>query len=102
MTQSLRWITILSQKISCDLSASTGIHDYKGIVKQLLAGAATTQICTALFKFGIGYIDTMLNNLKDWMKEHNFETIDEFKGMISNNTENRVEFERVQFLKRNE
>jgi dihydroorotate dehydrogenase (fumarate) len=31
---SLRWIAIMSNKVNCDLVASTGIHDGKAIVKQ--------------------------------------------------------------------
>jgi len=56
MSQSLRWIGILSRRTSVDLAASTGIHDYEGVVKQLLAGAKVTQICSTLYLRGIDYI----------------------------------------------
>jgi len=59
LSQSLRWVSILSPKLDCDISASTGIHDFNGLVKQLLAGAEAVQLCSALYNKGIGYIDTL-------------------------------------------
>jgi dihydroorotate dehydrogenase len=38
----------LSGHVKCDLSASTGVHDHKAFIKQLLAGATTVQIASAL------------------------------------------------------
>ena len=35
-THTLRWISILSGNVKCDLSASTGVHDYKAFIKMLL------------------------------------------------------------------
>ncbi|NOY76297.1 MAG: dihydroorotate dehydrogenase-like protein, partial [Calditrichaeota bacterium] len=49
MNLPLRWISILAGRISCDLSATTGIHDAEGLIKQLLAGATTVQVVSTLF-----------------------------------------------------
>ena len=98
--QVLRWVAILSGRISCEIAASTGIHDYPAVVKQLLAGASAVQIASALYAEGPQVIDKLLNGLKDWMQQHDFQTINQFKGMFrQDKIENPAAFERVQFMK---
>jgi dihydroorotate dehydrogenase (fumarate) len=99
-THSLRWISILSGCVKCDLSASTGVHDYNAFVKLLLAGATTVQIVSALYKEGFDVIPEILKNTVEWMSKHKFKTIDSFRGILSQaNLENPAAIERVQFMK---
>jgi dihydroorotate dehydrogenase (fumarate) len=99
-THTLRWISILSGHTGCDLSASTGIHDYKAFVKQLLAGATTVQIASALYKEGFDIIPDILNGTSGWMNKHGFTDINSFRGKMSkSNLENPAAIERVQFMK---
>jgi len=100
MTQSLRWIGLLSPKVKCDLVASTGIHDFDAVVKQIMAGAAATQICSVLYKKGIPHIKTMLAGLEEWMKKNHYPTLDAFRGKILTGKAQNAAFERVQFMKR--
>lgn len=101
MTQSLRWVSLLSDKVKCDVAANTGIHNAEGMIKQLLAGADAVQICSTLYSNGISYIDTMLTDLRSWMEEHHYNSISDFKGKISRDNEHAAAFARVQFMKRN-
>jgi len=101
MTQSLRWVSLLSDKVKCDVAANTGIHDAEGVIKQLLAGADATQICSTLYSNGINYIETILSELIEWMEEHNYSSINDFKGKIARDNEHAAAFARVQFMKRN-
>ncbi len=97
---SLCCVSILSGRTNCDLIASTGIHDGKAVIKQLLAGAQATQVVSVLYKNGIGYVATMLDEVKAWMEKHNFSSIDEFRGKMSQtSSENPAVYERVQFMK---
>jgi dihydroorotate dehydrogenase (fumarate) len=99
-THTLRWISILSGHVTCDLSASTGVHDYKAFIKQLLAGAKTVQIASALYKEGFEVIPEILNATSAWMKKHNFDSVESFRGKLSkSNLENPAAIERVQFMK---
>jgi len=99
-THTLRWISILSGHVGCDLSASTGVHDYKSFIKQLLAGATTVQIASALYKEGFELIPDILKGTSDWMKKHDFESIESFRGMLSKTKlDNPAAIERVQFMK---
>jgi len=99
MGQPLRFISLLSNKIRCDIAGNTGIHDAEGAIKMLLVGAAAVQICSTLYKNGIGYLDTLIQELELWMKDHGYESIDQFKGNIVKYQENALAFERLQFLK---
>lgn len=99
-THTLRWMSILSGHVDCDLSASTGVHDHKAFIKQLLAGANTVQIASALYKEGFNVIPEILNGTSAWMKKHKFDSIDSFRGNLSkSNLENPAAIERVQFMK---
>jgi len=97
---SLRWIAMLSSHVKCDLAASTGVHDGKAVIKQLLAGAKAVQIASVLYKKGFREISSMLEELENWMERKYFTTIDEFAGKMSvEKTQNPAAYERVQFMK---
>ncbi|HRY98750.1 MAG TPA: dihydroorotate dehydrogenase-like protein [Bacteroidales bacterium] len=100
LSTSLRWIAILSERVGCDLAASTGIHDGGAIVKQILAGAQAVQVASALYKNGFGHIEQMLSQLEDWMEAHDYHSLDRFRGKLSQSrSKNPAAYERVQFMK---
>ena len=101
MTQSLRWVSVLSDRVKCDVAANTGIHDGEGMIKQLLGGADAVQICSTLYSNGISYIDTMLQDLRNWMEARKYKSISDFKGKFARDNEHAAAFARVQFMKRN-
>lgn len=98
---SLRWVGLISGMIKdIEISASTGIHDGGAVVKQLLAGAQTVQLCSVLYKKGMKSIEVMLDELQEWMKDHNYRTLDEFRGKLSYaNIADPQTYERAQFIK---
>jgi dihydroorotate dehydrogenase (fumarate) len=97
---SLRWIAIMSERVSCDLAASTGVHDGAALIKQLLAGAKAVQIVSAIYKYGAEHISIMLEELKNWMEKHQFSSIDQFRGKMSQSkSSDPAAYERVQFMK---
>ncbi len=97
---SLRWIAILSGQLQTDLCASTGVHDGKGVVKQLLAGAKAVQVCSTLYKNGLTQLDPIHQEIKTWMETHKYHKIDDFRGKMSQKmTKNPAAFMRVQFMK---
>lgn len=100
LSTSLRWVAMLSDRLHCDIAASTGVHDGSAVVKQLLAGAKAVQIASALYKNGFGVIGDMTSFLSDWMDRHNFKTTSEFIGKLSvKSADNPAAYERVQFMK---
>jgi len=96
----LRWIGLLSSEAKCDLAASTGIHDGNGVIKCLLVGAKAVQVATTIYKNGPAQIEKMLEQVKKWMKEHRYHSIQNFIGKLSYDyIKNPVIYERVQFMK---
>ncbi|MDR0981808.1 MAG: dihydroorotate dehydrogenase-like protein [Culturomica sp.] len=97
----LRWTGILSAKEpKLQISASTGVHDGGAVVKMLLAGATTVQVCSAMYENGISVIEFMNKFLNDWMEKQSFNTISEFRGKLSySSINNAVRYERAQFMK---
>lgn len=100
ITESLRWIGLLSGSVKKDFAASTGVHDSQAVIKQLLAGAAAVQVVSALYKKGPSAIPEILAGLEKWMEEKSFASIAEFRGRLSyDNAENPAAYERIQFMK---
>ena len=100
LTLSLRWVGLLSGRLDIDLSASTGIHSPDDVVKQLLAGAATVQFCSTLYKNGIEQVAKMKEGLERWMDGKGFEKIDDFRGKVGRDTLQKAAFERIQYIER--
>ena len=81
-------------------SASTGVHDSDGMIKQLLVGANTVQVASVLYQKGIAYIDSLLTNLDKWMTQNEFSSIGDFRGKLSQSESlDPASYERVQFMK---
>ena len=100
ISTSLRWVAMLSDRLHCDISASTGVHNGEGVIKQLLAGAKAVQITSCLYKNGTGVIPEMLKFIETWMDKHGFKTTNDFIGKMSfKEADNPAAYERVQFMK---
>lgn len=99
-TESLRWVAIMSDLIKMDIAATTGIWDSSTIIKQILAGAKAVQIASVLYKKGFGVVKTMLSEIENWMNQHNYKTIEDFRGKLSMKNSSLPEaFERIQFMR---
>ena len=98
--RTLRWVSLLSGRVNCQIGASTGVHDGDGVIKQLLAGAQVCQVVSSLYLNGLGQIGKMTEALSKWMITHEFKDIREFMGRLSQvNSGNPAAWERVQFMK---
>ncbi len=101
LRRTLRWVAIISDKVhDIEVSASTGIHTGEDMIKVLLAGATTAQVCSAIYKGGAKVITSMLDELTSWMEEKEFHSIDAFNGSMNyGKIENPALYERSQFMK---
>ena len=100
MMESLRWIGILSGQVNTELAASTGVHSHRDVIKQLLAGAHAVQVCTVLYKEGIAKLGDLVRGLEDWMLEKEYSSIDDFRGLLSQDKLKGASYERMQFIRR--
>lgn len=96
----LRWVALMARRVSCDLAASTGVHDSTGLIKMLLAGAKAVQAVSSLSANGAGHAGVILPGLTDWMQRHGFKALSDFRGKLSQaESEDPAAYERVQFMK---
>jgi dihydroorotate dehydrogenase (fumarate) len=99
-TNSLRWIAIMKDLVSCDMAASTGVYDGPSMTKMILAGAKAVQVASAFYKNGIDYASEILRFLQTWMNKRGYKKIEDFHGILSQHeTANPAAFQRVQFMK---
>lgn len=98
---SLRWIGLISSQLpNIEIAASTGIHDGEAVIKQLLAGAQVTHVCSTIYINGVQVIAQILSDLSNFMTKNNFEKIEDFRGLLSyKNISEPMLFERAQFMK---
>lgn len=101
LRHSLRWVSIISATVeNIQISASTGITDAQGVIKMVLAGAQTTQICSALYKHGPELLQTITREMESWMQQNNYSNIDQFRGKLNyKNIGDPEQYERSQFMK---
>ncbi len=96
----LRWIALLFGKIRAGLAATSGIHRATDVVKMLMAGADVTMICSALLRHGIPYLEPLEFHLKKWMEEHEYESVRQIKGSLSQkHCADPSTFERAQYMR---
>lgn len=102
-SHSLRWVALLAGRIKCDIAASTGIHNYETVIKQILAGADAVQMVSLFYKHSLHHFEALpqiIKMMELWMNQHNYSNISEFKGLLSSkNVHNPASYERVQFLR---
>ena len=100
INRSLRWMSLLSGRVKCDLAASTGVHDHEGVIKQLLAGATVVQLCSTLYINGLKQIGIIRGRVEEWMKAKEFASVSGFRGKMSQLQSDKPElYERLQYIK---
>lgn len=99
--ESLRWVGLASERVpALSYAASGGVTDGASLVKVLLAGASAVEVCSALYRHGVPQVQEMLAFLSEWMAQHNFKKISDFKGLMNaQKTGSASAFARSQFFK---
>src|SRR5208283_2410116 len=95
----LRWIAILYGQLTASLAATSGIHRASDVLKMLMAGADVTMLCSTLIRHGVGHIQVIEKDLVAWMEEHEYESVTQLKGSLSQkNCPAPSAFERAQYM----
>jgi dihydroorotate dehydrogenase (fumarate) len=96
----LRWISMLSNRVDCELIASTGVHSTESAIKMLLAGASSVQVVSGVYKQGPTFVKQLVNGMESWMESKGYHSLADFKGNLSQSTADRPEiYERVQYMR---
>ena len=96
----LRWISILHGKVNADLALTSGIHTYKDVLKAMMAGAKVAMTASNLLHNGEQAIGPLLSDLEAWMKEREYESIQQMQGSMSQKSvKEPAVFERANYMK---
>ncbi len=96
----LTWIGILYGRVRASLAATSGVHGSQDVIKLLMVGADVTMLCSSLLKNGIGHLRHIERGLLDWMEEHEYESVQQMKGSMSQlRCPDPSAFERAQYMR---
>ena len=96
----LRWIAILYGHIKASMALTTGVHTTEDVVKAIMAGADVVNVASVLLEQGAGKISDLTLGLRQWMDEHEYESVQQMKGALSQrNCPEPEMFERANYMK---
>jgi len=65
-----------------------------------MVGANVTMLCSVLLRHGIEQIKIIEHAMRDWMEEHEYESVKQMQGSMSQiNCEDPSAFERSQYMR---
>ena len=79
----LRWIALLSDRVKTDFALSSGVHNAEDVLKAMMAGAKVAMMASELLREGPERAHQILVDLKVWMKEHDYVSIKQMQGSMS-------------------
>lgn len=96
----LRWIAILYGHVKADFALTSGIHTSEDVLKAMMAGASVAMLTSELLQNGIGRVSSLLADVEKWMVEHEYESIQQMRGSLSQRTvKEPAAFERANYMK---
>lgn len=96
----LRWVAILYGRLLADLAITTGIHTSEDVLKALMAGTKVTMMASELLQNGIRRIGVILEEMRSWMEEHEYESVAQMIGSMSQqHCAEPAAFERANYMK---
>jgi len=78
----LRWLAILSCRLRIPLAATGGVHDERGAIKALMAGARVVQMVSAVLARGPRHVSDVRRAMEEWMERHGYPSIAALRGSM--------------------
>ena len=82
----LRWTGILREHLTMSIAASSGVHSGDDAAKVILAGADVAMTTSSLLRYGPEHLATIIDQLRAWMGEHEYESVDQMRGAVRRET----------------
>ena len=96
----LRWIAILYGNVKASMAATSGIHSHLDAIKIIMAGGDVAMMCSELLLNGVNRIGQVVEGMKLWMEENEYDSIEMMKGSMSQkSTAEPAAFERANYMK---
>ncbi|MGB1128576.1 MAG: dihydroorotate dehydrogenase-like protein [Haloferula sp.] len=96
----LRWTALLSGRIPADIAVTGGVHTGSDVIKSLLCGAHVAMMTSAILAHGFGCIPTVLEQLRTWMAENEYKSVEQLRGaMRADHVGDPTRYERANYMK---
>lgn len=79
----LRWTALIHGHTTADLAITGGVHSGTDVVKCMMAGASVAMVASMILKHGPGEVTTLLAELREWMISHEYDSIRQMQGSMS-------------------
>lgn len=79
----IRWIALIRNRVDISMAATGGFHHVEDIIKALLAGADSVYLCSVLLNNGPDYCSELLQQLEQWLADHEYESVKQMQGSVS-------------------
>ncbi|MBD3333973.1 MAG: dihydroorotate dehydrogenase-like protein [Candidatus Eisenbacteria bacterium] len=96
----LRWVAVLHDHVEADLAVTGGVHSAQDVIKCMMAGAKVAMMTSAILIHQIPHITKVVDGIKDWMEEHEYESIQQMQGSMSQRAvAEPAAFERANYMR---
>jgi len=79
----LRWLAILSGRVSPSLAVTGGVHTPLDAVKAVMCGAHAVQMVSALLQNGPKHLKTLIREVGSWLEAHDYDSLRQMQGSMS-------------------
>ncbi|MGQ9730099.1 MAG: 4Fe-4S binding protein [Candidatus Zipacnadales bacterium] len=76
----LGWLWQIDQAVDIPISSSGGVWLAEDLIKHILVGADTVQLCTVLYIQGYEVAAGFLQGLREWMETKGYKSLADFRG----------------------
>ena len=96
----LRWLAIVSASVETSYAVTGGVHCASAALKAIMAGANAVQMVSILLKRGPKFLQTILNELENWLEQHEYDSIQQLRGSMNlRKTPDPSAFERGNYIR---
>jgi len=79
----IHWLAILHGRVNLSLAATGGFHGAEEVIKAIMAGADVVHLCAVLLKQGPGRLAVILEDIRRWLAQHEYDSLQQLKGSVS-------------------
>jgi dihydroorotate dehydrogenase (fumarate) len=96
----LHWVAIIHGHIGADMAITGGVHGAEDVLKSMMVGARVAMMTSALLQNGVEHLDTVRAGIIRWMEEHEYESIQQMCGSMSQrNVPDSTAYERANYMR---
>jgi dihydroorotate dehydrogenase (fumarate) len=79
----LRWLAVLSGRVSASLACSGGVHTVADVVKAIMTGANAVQLVSEMLRHGPQVLKTLRTQLAEWLEKHEYDSLQQMQGSMN-------------------